>query len=356
MLKLNTIPFFKTDKLSFFYLLIIIFLQIIKQDSILIEKYYSTLFYGFSSEISLYIFGKLPFSFGEILILTLPIILWYFLKKDNTRRKNLKNIFQFVATLYILFQFQWGLNYHRIPLNEKLLIKNKYELSSLIKVTELFVEKTNNVHKKISKSDTLPVVLDYKINKELFLESLESVKRLNENINDNNNGPTNSIKKSLFSTPLSYMGFSGYINPLTLEAQINTNTPKLYLPTTICHEIAHQIGYSAEDEANFIGIMAAIQSKNKFISYSGNVQALRYLLNDIYIIDKLKFDALIIEINKGVIKDIDLANSQLKKYKNPFEPYFKDFYGMFLKANNQKQGIRSYNMVVNLLVNYYSNQ
>ena len=356
MLKLNTIPFFKIDKISFLYLLIIIFLQIIKQDSILIEKYYSTLFYGFSSEISLYIFGKLPFSFGEILILTLPIILWYFLKKDNTRRKNLKNIFQFVATLYILFQFQWGLNYHRIPLNEKLLIKNKYELSSLIKVTELFVEKTNNIHKKISKSDTLPVVLNYKINKELFLESLESVKRLNENIIDNNNGPTISIKKSLLSTPLSYMGFSGYINPLTLEAQINTNTPKLYLPTTICHEIAHQIGYSAEDEANFIGIMAAIQSKNKFISYSGNVQALRYLLNEIYIIDKLKFNTLIIEINNGVIKDIDLANSQLKKYKNPFEPYFKDFYGMFLKANNQKQGIRSYNMVVNLLVNYYSNQ
>ena len=50
------------------------------------------------------------------------------------------------------------------------------------------------------------------------------------------------------------------------------------------------------------------------------------------------------------------GESQLKKYKNPFEPYFKDFYGMFLKANNQKQGIRSYNMVVNLLVNYYSNQ
>ena len=73
------------------------------------------------------------------------------------------------------------------------------------------------------------------------------------------------------------------------EAQINTNTPKLYLPTTICHEIAHQIGYSAEDEANFIGIMAAISSQNKFISYSGNIQALRYLLNEIYVIDKLKF-------------------------------------------------------------------
>ena len=102
--------------------------------------------------------------------------------------------------------------------------------------------------------------------------------------------------------------------------------------------------------------MAAISSQNKFISYSGNIQALRYLLNEIYVIDKLKFDALIIEINDGVIKDMEIADNQLKKFKNPFEPYFKGFYDMFLKANNQKQGIRSYNMVVKLLVNYYSNQ
>ena len=137
MLKFNTIPFLKLDKISILYLFIIIFIQIIKQDSILIENYYSTLFYSFSSNISLFIFGWLPFSFGEILILTLPIILWRFLKKDNTRKKNLKIVFQSVALLYILFQFQWGLNYHRTPLDEKLSIKNKFELSSLIKTAKL---------------------------------------------------------------------------------------------------------------------------------------------------------------------------------------------------------------------------
>jgi len=356
MFKSIRVPFFKISKISFIYLFIIIFIQIIKQDSILIENYYSTLFYKFSSQISLFIFGKLTFSLGDVLYLTLPLILWYILKKKNTRRQNLKNIFQFIATLYILFHFQWGLNYHRIPLQEKLLIKKKYELSSLVKVTELFIENTNSVHRKISKNDTLPVVLNHKINEELFLESIESVKRLRKE-NITNDYPFKiSIKKSLFSTPLSYMGFNGYINPLTLEAQINTNTPKLYLPTTICHEIAHQIGYSAEDEANFIGIMAAIKSKNIFISYSGNVQALKYFLNEIYKIDKIKFDSLIIKVNRGIIKNIRQADKQLNEYNNPFETYFKGFYGMFLKANDQKEGIKSYNMVVSLLVNYYSNQ
>ena len=38
------------------------------------------------------------------------------------------------------------------------------------------------------------------------------------------------------------MGFGGYINPITLEAHINYNTPMFNMPTTISHEIAHQLG------------------------------------------------------------------------------------------------------------------
>ena len=356
MFKSNTLPFFRANLISFLYIFIIIFLQIIKKDSILIENYYSTSFYKISSQIPLYLFGKLPFSFGDILYLTIPIIFWLILKRNNTRRKNLKNIFHFLAILYIIFQFQWGLNYHRTALNKKLSIENKYELSSLIKVTDLFITNTNNIHKKLSINDTLPVLFDNKNIEQIFLESIKSIKTLKIKKITNDKTPTVSVKKSLYSTPLSYMGFSGYINPFTLEAQININTPKIYLPTTICHEIAHQIGYSAENEANFIGIMAAIHSKNNFISYSGNISALKYLLNEVYRRDKLKFNKLLNKINEGIIKNINEANKQLEQYKNPLEPFFKKFYGYFLKANNQKEGIKSYNMVISLLINYYSSQ
>ena len=69
MFKLNTLPFFKKNLISFLCLFVIIFLQIIKKDPILIENYYSTSFYKISSQIPLYLFGKLPFSFGDILYL-----------------------------------------------------------------------------------------------------------------------------------------------------------------------------------------------------------------------------------------------------------------------------------------------
>ena len=71
----------------------------------------------------------------------------------------------------------------------------------------------------------------------------------------------------------------------------------------------------AENEANFIGIMAAIHSKNQFVSYSGNISALKYLLNELYKTDKLKFDELFVKVNRGVIKNINQANKQLEQYK-----------------------------------------
>ena len=152
------------------------------------------------------------------------------------------------------------------------------------------------------------------------------------------------------------MGFSGYINPFTLEAQINSKVPKLFMPVITSHEISHLMGYAKENEANFIGILSSVNSKNLFLSYSGNIQALRYLINEIRKADKKESQKIIQKINKGVLKNIEKAEKKLKKYSNPVEPYLKEVYGLYLKANNQKDGIQSYNQVVNLLVGYYSNR
>jgi len=67
MLKTNIIPFFKKHLILFVLFFIIIFLELIKYDSNFIENYYSTILYKESSNIFLYIFGKLPFSVGDTL-------------------------------------------------------------------------------------------------------------------------------------------------------------------------------------------------------------------------------------------------------------------------------------------------
>src|SRR5690606_31450901 len=108
-----------------------------------------------------------------------------------------------------------------------------------------------------------------------------------------------SIKSSLISTPLSYMGFGGYLNPFTNEAQVNNKLPLYNLPTTACHEISHQIGYASESEANFIGYMASIYNDDPYFKYSGYTFALKYCLRSIAKIDEAKAESLLPMINPG---------------------------------------------------------
>jgi hypothetical protein len=164
------------------------------------------------------------------------------------------------------------------------------------------------------------------------------------------------IKISQFSTLLSYMGFSGYINPFTLEAHLNKNIPKISYPFTISHEIAHQYGISFENEANFFGLKNTLNSKDKVINYSGELVALQYLLYDLRLKDKKGGSKLVDKLNGGVIKNLQEKRSYSEKFKNPFEPYIKKIYDLFLKSNNQNNGIKSYNLVVNLLIQDYQSK
>ena len=152
------------------------------------------------------------------------------------------------------------------------------------------------------------------------------------------------------------MGFSGYINPFTIEANINSKIPIISYASTISHEIAHQIGYASENEANYIGILSNQISSNLEINYSGNLIALQYLLSELYYVNKNLYSEKIKKIRKGILKNIEEKREFTKKYRNPFEDVFKKIYDFYLKKNNQSQGIKSYGLVVNLLIYDYQSK
>jgi hypothetical protein len=80
--------------------------------------------------------------------------------------------------------------------------------------------------------------------------------------------------------------------------------------------------------------------------------ALNYCLNDIYYSDKALFKEIVSRIPKGVKLNYNESRKFWRLYKNPLEPYFKNFYDAFLKSNNQHYGIKSYSKMVRLLIAY----
>ena len=81
--------------------------------------------------------------------------------------------------------------------------------------------------------------------------------------------------------------------------------------------------------------------------------ATRYAIFELYKRDKEIFKEVYKTINQGILIDFKTSSDFWNTYKNPFEPIVKKGYNAYLKSNNQDKGIRSYNYVVDLLINFF---
>lgn len=321
-----------------------------------IETYYSNGIYQYTSKLFRYVFGWFPFSVGDLLYLFAIIygIRW-FVKNRKRIIKDTKgwfvDIISVLSIVYFLFHLLWGMNYYRQPLHENLKLEADYTTEELVIVTKMLIEKSNKIHSQIVKKDSLKVVIPYEKNNIINLVP-SGYKNLKHDFPDLEYQPK-SLKKSLFSYPLAYSSVGGYLNPLTNEAQLNGIIPTYKFPTTASHEIAHQLGYAAENEANFIGCLAAINHDNMYFNYSGYTFGLRYCLNEIYTRDELLYDTLVATVNPGILKNYKETREFRDAHYSPLVPFFNKFFNGFLKANNQDKGMESYSYVVALLVNYF---
>ena len=152
---------------------------------------------------------------------------------------------------------------------------------------------------------------------------------------------------------MSYFGFSGYINPFTQEGHLNELVPKSRQIFVAFHEQAHLNGFAAENEANFIGFMAARNSKNQYFEYISYSFALRYALYYLRSMDKESYSDLKSKVRKGVLEEWEINRRFWNRYENPIEPFIKWGYDLFLKSNNQTEGIRTYGYVINLIIQDY---
>ena len=323
----------------------------------LVEQFYSNGLYIIISKLLRYTLGWLPFSFGDLFyaLAIIYMIRWFLLnlKRIKTDTKQwLIDVTSAISVIYFSFHVFWGLNYYRLPLHTSLNLKSDYTTEQLVSVTKKLIIKSNTLYTEIAGNDTLKINIPYSKNDILKLAPIgyNNLKNKFPNLEYQ----PKSIKKSLFSYPLTYMGFSGYLNPLTNEAQVDALIPVYMFPTTASHEMAHQLGFAAENEANFIGCLAAINHNDIYFKYTGYTFALRFCLNEIAKRDETLFESLIETVNKGILYNYKEARDFWDSYENPLEPLFKTTYSSYLKANKQAKGMESYSYVVALYINYFN--
>ena len=161
----------------------------------------------------------------------------------------------------------------------------------------------------------------------------------------------------------------GYYFPFSMEANYNDVMHILNKPATMCHELAHLRGYIYEDEANFIGYLACVQSEDAFFRYAGYLSVLTYLNNDLYkawkeeraafeaaaaVIEPVVVEARVWEDNIFVVQEEwDRINGKALIDTEIVVKAADVFIDTNLKVNGVADGKVSYSHVVRLLLQYY---
>lgn len=342
--------------LPLFLILQIITLKILPFFPKFIERFYSNGLYIKISHFSRIVLGKIPFSIGDCIysILILFLIRWIWKTRKTWKlqwKDNLLKALSVVSVFYFFFHLLWAFNYYREPLFEKMEIKREYTDAEFLAFTKRLIVKTNEVQFAITKNDTAKIVFPYS-QKESFQMILNGYDNLAKE-HPYFKYKILSVKKSLFSTPLTYMGFGGYLNPFTNEAQINDLLPMYNFPQTTAHEMAHQIGFASENECNFIGVLASLKNDNLYYQYAGYSFTLHYCLGIWKYKNEKVFNQLKKSVHIGILKNYKESEDFHKKYNTFLDEGFYFLYDNFLKSNNQKDGMDSYSKFLDLMVNYY---
>ncbi len=336
-----------------------LFIHIYSNDSSRVENQYATVIYPAIGRFLRNLFGWLPFSFGDVLYGLISIwLIWKIvkgikalIKKQVNRQGFLKSAlktFHILLITYILFNVLWGINYNRIGIADQLQLKiDKYELADLKMINELLLEKTNAAKQSLINGN-----INYPSNSQLFSKVQDAYLKAESVYPFLHYHPV-SLKPSVWSWLGNYMSFTGYYIPFTGEAQVNTLVPKFLQPFTTCHEVAHQLGYAKEMEANFVAYLAASASRDTLLRYSVYLDLFMYSNRNLFMSDSVAAKALGKQLIPAVKADLNEWKAFNKKYKNPIEPVFRWIYGKYLEGNQQPQGVLSYDEVTGFIIAWY---
>ena len=328
----------------------VLILSYFKNNPRIVEEYYSEFIYQYIFKFYSMLFSGFSIAIGDLLVLLALISsIIYFIFFFRFKINDFINVFAVISISIFLFYSLWGLNYFKTPLLSKLDIGEiKYE--SLQTTLDRLIDDANEAHLLLGDEDSTLENLDFdkqKIISELKLDNIKKFDKIST---------TKFAKKSIIPKIFLYQGVSGYINPFTLEAIVVEEIPSIDFSITVLHEQAHQLGYAAEEDANFLAFISSINNQDPLIKYSGYVFGLSYLLNEIQINHNDDLSSFTDKINSGIIEDINSRRKFWQKYSNNIINSLQNvLYDFYLKSNNQKAGIASYSRIVNHIINYYEN-
>ncbi|MCA5003667.1 DUF3810 domain-containing protein [Sphingobacterium bovistauri] len=337
-------------------LILIFLIEGLTSNSVWVEEYYAQHFYPAVSYLYIILFSWIPFSVGDLFYAGAALFLIYsiitlfknlFLGNLPKLKISILRLVVFLLAVYVLFNVNWGLNYYRVSVSEKLGISDyKITREEYLVVLDRYIAIANVLREQVD------ITAKSKNGVKGDIEELV----IQDTLLDDYLCKTQIQSKSPISSGLaSYFTVSGYFNPFTLEVQVNQHIPNASYPFVNVHELAHQMGVGFEDECNFIAFLTLKDNQDLWYKYSAYYTAVEYLMYPLYG-DKELLKIYKEKLSPLVLNDFKVDREFWMSYRGWVNKVSGMFYNQFLKHNNQPEGMERYSMMTRLLVAWEKKQ
>jgi hypothetical protein len=317
---------------------------VLPSDSRVVSFYNAFIFHPFQSVRNI-VFSLVPVSVGDLLYLGAGIAFAWVLGKwiyylcsfrKNKEQLGMSLIHTAIVcgSIYILFMLGWGGNYYKPSLtNYWGLEKSKADADASLEDFDRFLITKLNEYAPGYRSTSFR-----KIDKEAkhYYKTYTDSRTRNYGV---------KVKASLFGYLMQHFAIQGYYNPWTGEAQVNKYLPAFMLPFVICHEMAHQSGIAAEDDANLLSYAISTVPSDSLFRYSAYFNLWLYTHARLKMQDHDRADMLKRKLNPITLAHLDTLKNIRMRYASDFSNYSGALYDGYLKLHHQKDGIESYNKV-----------
>jgi hypothetical protein len=318
--------------------------------SSLVERWYSTGVYPRLQQMLTPTSNVVPFALFDVLTIGAAVLVLVSLGRSIRRARQARrwsivlstigNIVASAAAAYLVFLLLWGFNYRRIPVSQRLVLDRSAPGAEAVRALgQQAVEQLNALHGAAHAAGDVDPWRD-----EAMRGAFDRVQGL---LSDGPRAVPGRLKATVYGTYFRWTSVDGMVNPYGLEVMANPDLLPIERPFVAAHEWAHLAGYADESEANFVGWLTCLQGDAR-AKYSGWMFLYWQLSGEVSAADRTQLAA---ALESGPRRDIDDIGERLRRGRWPLlQRSSWMVYDQYLKANRVEAGIRSYGLVVTLIL------
>ena len=315
----------------------------------IVDRWYSGRFFPLIQPVITAASNLVPFAMFDVLLLTVVAIVLGILFRTQRAwsrgrwralGQGTAGLMVLAAALFLWFWIVWGLNYRRIPLDERLARSSATSPDDAVSALAVrAVMEVNRLHDPAHAAgfgDAFEREPRFRSAFDATLRALGHAARVEPG----------RLKRSVAGPYFRWAGVDGMISPFTLEVLRNPDLLPFEQPFVAAHEWGHLAGFGDEAEASFIGWVTCMHGDTP-MQYSGWLFLLWQARAEVAAAQRAQLDQTLAD---GPRRDMRAVVDRLQRGTKPeLRRVSWAAYDQYLKANRVDEGVQSYSRVLELL-------